>query len=703
MFKQIYDRYFGEHVSNEMRVFNSIHVILIIGLLFSTALVYFWIPGRVPLYTSVGIAILGMLTFVEANRVNNIKIPVLIMSAVFNCMFLAMMYIQYDRLVCLIPIYFIIGLLYTVLLLDDKWGLIITSVHTLFYLALIIYGSKKQPYPLSMHDERAMDFSGVFVAIVVSGIVGGIVVRYKIRVQERERERADQLHAKIMEDYLSKDIFLINMSHEIRTPMNAIVGTVNLLLDQNVNDRVRDSVYNILNSCNALLSITNELMDISRADSEHIPVNNVRYDLAELLLEITNMISVRLMDTGVDLYVEIADKVPRYLFGDPSKLRQLFINLLNNAVKYTPRGKIILRVSAENGEDDQIVLRVEVEDTGIGIREENIPKLFSVYERVQEGEKEQRNVEGTGLGLPICQEILTKLGGQIHVKSEYHVGSTFSFDLPQRSEKDVYLLDSPSFDQINVLMYEKNEQAQNALLNVMDSLHVSCSYPVDGKDFEEQILSRRYTHLFISYDRYMEHIRFLDTMIKSEKLVLITEISQSIMLNKYGSIITRPAHALNVKAALANESNNYVHEIIRKGGFSCPDATILIVDDNLTNLTVASGLLKKYDATILTALSGRECLTLLENNHVDMVFMDYMMPEMNGIDTLIKIREMDDPAMKTIPVVALTANVVNGAKEMFLSSGFDDYIAKPIEVDRMERALKAFLPRNLIMIKIGII
>ncbi len=699
MLQQLRDRYFGEHVSNDMKLFNILHVILIVGLLFSTILVYIYIPGRIAFYTSIGITILGMLTFVEANRVNNIKIPVLIMSSIFNFMFLAMLYIGYNRLVCVIPIYFIIGLLYTVLLLNDKWGLILASVHTVFYLALIIYGSRMQPYPLSEHDERFMDYSGVFIAIVVSGIVGGLAVRYKIRVQEKERERANQLHAKIMEDYLSKDIFLINMSHEIRTPMNAIVGTVNLLLDQNVNDRVRDSVYNILNSCNALLAITNELMDISRADSEHIPVNNVRYDLAELLLEITNMISVRLMDTGVDLYVEIKDEVPRYLTGDPSKLRQLFINLLNNAVKYTPKGKITLRIAAEHAADGSYVLHVEVEDTGIGIREENIPKLFALYERVQEGETEQRNVEGTGLGLSICREILTELGGQIHVESEYHVGSTFSFDLPQEADSSVYLLDAPSFDHVNVLMYEKSDQAQEALMNVMESLHVSCSYPVDGKDFEEQILSRRYTHLFISYDRYMEHIRFLDTMIRSEKLVLIMEISQSIMLNKYGSIITRPAHALNVKAALANESNNYVHEIIKKGGFACPDATILVVDDNLTNLTVAGGLLKKYDATVLTALSGRECLTLLENNHVDMVFMDYMMPEMNGIDTLIRIREMEDPAMKDLPVVALTANVVNGAKEMFLDAGFDDYIAKPIEVDRMERALKAFLPRELIVIK----
>ena len=698
-FARLYDRYFGEHVSNDRRVFNSIHVIFIIGMIFSTALVYFYIPGQIAFFTSIGITILAMLTFVEANRVDNTKIPVLIMSAAFNYIFLSLVYLSYGRLVCMIPVYFIFGLLYSALLLPDKWGVILISVQTVFYIGLIIYASSIQFNPLLNGQESIWDYSGIFIAIVISGIFGGLAVRYRIRIQEAERAKADKMHDKIMKDYIAKDIFLINMSHEIRTPMNAIVGTVNMLLDQNVNDRVRDSVYNILNSCNALLSITNELMDISRSDTEEISVNTTRYDFGDLLLEIINMIAVRLMDTGVSLYVDLAEDIPRYMYGDPSKLRQIFINILNNAVKYTKEGKITLRISSKPIADGEIILQAEVEDTGIGIKEENIPKLFSVYERVQEGDADHRSVEGTGLGLSICKEILDKLGGEIHVKSVYHSGSTFYFSLPQKAETDHLLLDPSSFDNVKVLIYETGDEAQDYLTHIMDSLHVAWSVPQDGTDFKEKILSRQYTHLFLSYDRYMEHIRFLDTMIRSEKLVLITEITQTVLMNKYGSIITRPAHAINVKAVLRNESNNYVREIIRKGGFSCPDATILVVDDNLTNLTVASGLLKKYEAKVLTALSGMECLTVLMNNHVDMVFLDYMMPEMNGIDTFLKIREMEDPHMKTMPVVALTANVVNGAKEMFLDAGFDDYIAKPIEVDRIERALKTFLPRELIVVK----
>ncbi len=699
MIQQIYDRFFGDQVSNDRRVFNSIHVISIIGLIFTTFLVYIYIPGRIVLYSSVGIVLLCMLTLVEANRIDNTKIPVIIMSSVFNYIFLPLAYLSYGRVVCVIPVYFIFGLLYCALLLSDKWGLILTIVQTVFYIALIIYGSSVQASPLLEGQELLKDYTGAYVAVVVSGFVGGIAVRNRIIIQEKERIRADQLHEMIMKDYITKDIFLVNMSHEIRTPMNAIVGTVNLLLEQNVNDRVRDGIYNILNSCNALLSITNELLDTSKTDIQQVTVNTGRYDLKELLLEIINMINVRLMGSEVDLYVEISDKVPRYLYGDASKIRQLFINLLNNAVKYTRTGRIDLKISTKVKSNEEVLLCVDVKDTGIGIKEENLPKLFRAYERVQEGEKAQRGVEGTGLGLAICQEILNKLGGEIRVKSEYHVGSTFSFFVPQKADMETMLVEEIKAGEQRVLLYEKDEEAQEYLQQILEQLKVPYYCPEDTKDFEENLLSRQYSHLFLAYERYMENIKFLDTMIRNEKLVMITDISHSAPLYKYGCVINRPAHVLNARSALTNESNNYVHEIIRKGGFTCPDATILVVDDNLTNLTVAQGLLKKYEATILTALSGMECLNILENSHVDMIFLDYMMPEMNGIDTLIKIREMDDPQNSMVPVVALTANVVNGAKEMFMEAGFDDYISKPVQIDRLERTLKTFLPREMIIAK----
>lgn len=697
MIQSLKNRYWGDNVSNERKIFNILHVISVIGLTFTILLVYLYIPDRTTFYLSVATVILAILTLVEANRVNNTRIPAIIMSVFFNFIFLSMVYLSYGRIVCMIPVYFIFGLLYSALLIDGNIGIIMAIIETVYYVVLIFYGNRVQVNASDLPVPSILDYSGVLVAVIISGIFGGLAVKYKIRIQQAEREAADKLHELVMKDYLSKDIFLINMSHEIRTPMNAIVGTVNLLLDQNVNDRVHDSVYSILNSCNALLSITNELMEISQSDSNAVLINK-RYDLYDLIMEIVNMMSVRLMDSAVNLYVEITDTVPKYLYSDSSKIRQLLINILNNAVKYTKTGMIILRINATPIDDENVTLYFEVEDTGIGIKEENIPKLFSVYERVQEGEEIVRNTEGTGLGLAICKDILNKLNGEIHVKSQFHIGTTFYFSFPQKIEPGNMLLNLKDKDKYESIIYERDEESQEMLKKVFDSLKLKYACPEDDEDLERMILSHKYTHIFIAYEKYMDCIKFLDNGINNEKLIILSNITQMVSLNRYGSILTRPAHALNISSALSNENNNYVHEVIKKGGFTCPDATILVVDDNLTNLTVAEGLLKKYNAKVITALSGKECLNILESNDVDIIFLDYMMPEMNGIDTLLKIRAMSDPKYKTLPVVALTANVVNGAKEMFLQAGFNYYISKPIEIDRIERALKTFLNRDLLQI-----
>lgn len=695
MIQSFIDRFLGDDVPNERRIFNILQLISIVGLIITILLVYIYIPNRVVFYFSVGNVILAMLTFVEANRVGRTKVPALIMSAFFNFIFLTMVFLYYGRIVCMIPVYFIFGLLYSILMIEGNLGIIVALVETLFYLILILYGNTIQVMAGNEPEGNVLDYSGVLIAVIASGIFGGLAVRYKIRIQQEEKKKTDQLHAQMMKDYMSKDIFMINMSHEIRTPMNAIVGTVNLLLDQNINDRVRDSAYNILNSCNALLSITNELMDISQTDQQ-ASIIPVRYDFYDMLMEIINMMSIRLMDSSVEFYIELSRSVPRYMYSDSTKIRQLIVNILNNAVKYTKTGRIILRIDANEIDDEHVNLLFEVEDTGVGIKEDEINNLFAVYDHIQKIGTDSLGVKESGLGLAICKEILDKLDGEIHVESQFNIGSTFYFSFPQKAEPGTKLIELNNTSEFNTILYERDAESLEHIKRIFDVLKVPYSCPNNDEEFTNMILSHKFTHVFIAYECYMNCIKFLDNGIRSEKLIIISNMSQTVTINTYGSIITRPANALNICATLSNENNNYVHEIIKKGGFSCPDAKILVVDDNLTNLTVASGLLKKYKATTITALSGKECLNILENQKIDIVFLDYMMPEMNGIDTLLRIREMEE--YKKLPVIALTANVVNGAKEMFLQAGFDYYISKPIEVDRVERALKTFLARDLIIV-----
>jgi CheY-like chemotaxis protein len=202
----------------------------------------------------------------------------------------------------------------------------------------------------------------------------------------------------------------------------------------------------------------------------------------------------------------------------------------------------------------------------------------------------------------------------------------------------------------------------------------------------------------LANERYEEFETILNNRLIEENIVAFLDIDDNVQVKKAQTVLTRPIHALNIAALLKNETNTYVREISRKGGFTCPNAHILVVDDNYTNLNVASAILEKYGANVLTALSGKDCLRLLKDQDVDMIFLDYMMPEMNGIDTLENIRKMPGSKYVQMPIIALTANVVSGAREMFIEAGFDDFMAKPISIDKMDRILRKYLRKELIQL-----
>ncbi|MBR4719233.1 MAG: response regulator [Lachnospiraceae bacterium] len=693
------NKYFADDLPTEVKIYNGMHVIAVISLLMSTVLIQVFFPTLRAFLIAVATAAAALYTLYIGNVTGKYEFHAIIMSFILNLVFFPMIYFEYGKLSFCIPVYFVFGMLYNILLLSKKNAIIATSADFLCYIILLYAGEMRISMSENMANETVMDYLAVFVGILVTSLSCGVAIRFRMYLNNKEEEKLEKLHVEAMNAYVNMDIFLVNMSHEIRTPMNAIIGTIDLLLDQDVNDHVKECIYNILNSSNALLSLTDEVMDLSKTGSQDITLNNARYDLSKLLMEIINMTSVRLMDSRVRFFVEIDEMLPRFLFGDGPRLRQVFINILNNAVKYTKEGRIILRVSGEMSDDNEVILKVEVEDTGIGIRSENIPHLFELYKRVDLTEDGLNAVEGTGLGLAICKEIIEKMNGQVTVKSSYHVGSVFGFNVPvQPDSKDSIVgLDNP--DLYSVLIYSQDDEECQVLKNIFNNLHVYAEMATDKRCFESSVTNNSYSHIFVSSQMYYGDMRFLERELNRENLVIIANLNESVSMNKIGYIMTRPLNIINVASVLLNKDTTYAREVVSKGGFRCPKATILVIDDNLTNLNVASGILRKYDATVLTALSGREGLDLLSKEHIDIVYLDYMMPEMNGIDTLEAIRAMKDPLISGLPVVALTANVINGAREMFMEAGFDEFISKPIEIERLERTLKTLLPKELVEYK----
>ena len=391
--------------------------------------------------------------------------------------------------------------------------------------------------------------------------------RYMEELQ-KQRDIADSANE-------AKSRFLANMSHEIRTPINAVLGMDEMILRESSEKNTRTYAANIMSAGRTLLSIINDILDLSKVEEGKMEIIPVRYDLSTLIGDLVNMIRDRAEKKGLKFNTKVDIATPRLLIGDEIRIRQCVMNLLTNAVKYTEKGEVTLNVSFDKKDEEHISLRFTVEDTGIGMKAEDMENLFAPYKRIEE--KRNRAIEGTGLGMSITQQLLALMGSRLEVQSGYGIGSVFSFEIEQEVEK----------------------------------------------------------------------------------------------WEKLGDIAVRIDDGL--------DSYEY-HEL-----FHAPDARILVVDDTEMNLTVIQSLLKKTCINIDTAMSGKEAVAMSEKTEYDVIFIDHMMPDMDGIETLKHIRTAG--MSKNTPAIALTANAISGAREMYLEAGFMDYLSKPVDGIKLEKML----------------
>ncbi|MBQ2935226.1 MAG: response regulator [Lachnospiraceae bacterium] len=444
-------------------------------------------------------------------------------------------------------------------------------------------------------DVVSEGVSDIFTLIVwVFGLLlllFGIVMIYLFGMQEKARESEELRAAKEMAEKANraKNDFLANMSHEIRTPINAITGMNEMIIRESAEKDIRKYALDIKYASQTLLSLINDILDFSRIESGKMEIIEDNYEVAYLLRDAINMIRARAKKKGLQFNISIDSNMPKILYGDAVKVKQILSNILSNAVKYTKRGSVHLTADSNVQEDGTVILRMSVKDTGIGIKEEDIPLLFEGFERLNI--KENRSIEGTGLGLAIIDRLTKRMNGKITVESVYGEGSTFTVYLPQK------LIDATPLG-----------------------------------DFEENYLKDR-----------------KDAMVYHES-------------------------------------------------FTAPEAKILVVDDNEINLSVARSLLKKTQMQITDCKSGAECLSLMKKEQYDVILLDHMMPEMDGIETLKRSKEMEDNLCSETPVIALTANAMSGVREMYLNEGFDDYLSKPIEGKALETMLMKYLSKDKIVL-----
>jgi len=443
-------------------------------------------------------------------------------------------------------------------------------------------------YNLKIHVPAPAPKTIVIAVILLFEMVIALILyflQYSIRVktgtyEAQKKEISDLSNA--------QNRFFSSMSHEIRTPINTIIGLNEMILREKVSDEVAEDAANIRAASNMLLHLINDILDMSKISSGQMKLTPVSYHPGDMLSEIVGMLWLRAREKGLEFNVELAPDIPSELFGDEVRIKQILINVLNNAIKYTQKGSVVLSIQCNGIEKGVAEIVYSVKDTGMGIRKESIPHLFTAFKRVDE--EENRYIEGTGLGLSIVKELTELMGGRVTVNSVYTQGSTFVVTIPQ---------------------------------TVVDYTAIS------GVEFEE-------------------------------------------------------------KHRVRNESGKY------RASFEAPDANILAVDDNESNLLVISKLLRDTKANVETVQSGAAALEKTLEKSYDVILMDHLMPEMDGIECFRRIRNQTGGASKNAKVVILTANAGSDMKKLYSDEGFDGYLVKPIDSRQLENELMIQLPGDLV-------
>ncbi|MDR1081881.1 MAG: response regulator, partial [Deltaproteobacteria bacterium] len=492
----------------------------------------------------------------------------------------------------------------------------------------------------------------------------------------------------------SKSAFLASMSHEIRTPMNAIIGMAELALREKIPSSAFEMVMSIKSAGNNLLSIINDILDFSKIESGKMEIVPAEYLFSSLIQDVVGIIRTRMAEKPIELFVYIDNRIPNRLIGDEVRIRQVFLNLLSNAVKYTKEGFVKLKVTGEFLTEGWVDFSFSIEDSGIGIKPDNLKELFTNF--TQFDKAANKGIEGTGLGLAITRNLARLMNGDIKVKSEYGKGSVFTARLTQRYERYEPFAKVEDPDSKRVLVYEPRQLFAELLKNSLTGLGVTNVNMVDNPlSFSEEVRGGQWNYIFVPNSFYNQAGHMMAQLAKDPgvKVILMAE-SRDMIGHENITTLFMPVYSL----PLANILNDvdirrtYQSQTSADVRFTAPDARILVVDDIVTNLKVAAGLLIPFKATVDICESGAEALELIKKNSYDLVFMDHMMPVMDGIVATDRIREL--PQGKDLPVIALTANAVSGVKEMFLEAGLNDFISKPIDPTKLEGILVRWLPKE---------
>ena len=523
-----------------------------------------------------------------------------------------------------------------------------------------------------------------------------------------------------------KSEFLANMSHEIRTPMNGVVGMANLLLECDLGPIERNYAQTVVNSSEALLQILNDVLDFSKIEAGKIDLESIPFDLQMLCEEVSEMMGYKAHEKGLELLLRYPHGTPRFYIGDSGRVRQILVNLLNNAIKFTDNGHVIISLQSEALGDGKVKLHVEIDDTGIGIPANKVELIFNKFS--QADQSTARKFGGTGLGLSICRELAHMMKGDIGVCSTYGVGSTFWFDIvliEDKTEADSFILPKNDILRgLRILIVDDNTTALTTLRDQLAPFGVEVTEASSGKEAWE-ILENNPNFDIAVLDFIMPEMNGeeLGQRIKENSafsniaLLMVTSSpnrgdKQRMENIGFAGYLTKPLDPRLLRSALAviaearntcttvpmitqynlREVKSFKKAIAYKN-LSFSNVHILLAEDNPVNLVLATILLKKYGIQVTSAVDGDEAIKQFKSGRFDLVFMDCQMPVLDGYEATSIIRQLEiRQKSPCTPIIAFTANAMKGDDDKCFVAGMDDYITKPIRKSDLERVLIRWLP-----------
>lgn len=580
-----------------------------------------------------------------------------------------------------------VGIVLMFFLLDRKEAYIAAAV------TVIVYGIILAPSVFGDTPFRNAA-KGAAAGFIPAALAPIFIFIYLRADYERSLDMTRKSSRMIEASRLNKSRFLANVTHEIRTPMNAIIGMNELILGEELTPQTREFAENIKQSSNQLLNIINNILEFSKLDSEKMELYPVKYDLRELITDIINDVSAEYASENTEFTARIDPNIPRILFGDNLRIKQVFMYLLFSAVYKLPYTRIMLDVKGEvDDRTNTVKLLATIAESGFGLAENEIDAMLSAYTRYDS--RQRSDYKGMGLELSICKDILELMGGSLMIKSIENVGMSVHFEFVNFIIEDIPLVRVGANREYAILIYTQNLQNQNIWADILGKFRLYPNFVTGPNAFRQAIENRRYTHIFID-DMFYPMLRdLIRTAGISNEIYVVTEAGSIYSDFDNCKILRRPMTCICVANALNDSWDAARYKVGQKReAVTYPEGRVIIVDDSIVNLRVLESMLHTFGIKAVTAGSGAEALSIMEKEEFDLIILDQRMPQMDGIELMHLVRKMDN-ANSMAPILCATADFDPEVSRLLLNEGFQDYLAKPVRRFYLEKMLRKYMPPEL--------